>query len=200
MKRRGSFSGDRKRGNAGGRPAGGCLLLLVILVFTAGCSRSTLNYQIAESIGTVGVYEGGEPVESPQMKSEREQREIAESEDNVFQGQLNEAAAYAASYFYEDAIEVMRDLFSETFKDNGWMERAVITGITRIAKESLFSEMVSAPGHWADTRRHPDRLRRSIPAFCGAAFWTSHCKDTGNKLWEAVLFQTGILPHFLQSV
>ena len=45
------------------------------------------------------------------------------------------------NHYYEDAIEVMRDLFSETFKDNGWMERAVITGITRIAKESLFSEM-----------------------------------------------------------
>lgn len=35
----------------------------------------------------------------------------------------------------------MREMFSETFKDNEWMERAVITGITRIAKESLFSEM-----------------------------------------------------------
>ena len=32
-------------------------------------------------------------------------------------------------------------MFAESFKDNDQMARAVITGITRIAKESLFSEM-----------------------------------------------------------
>lgn len=44
-------------------------------------------------------------------------------------------------HYYEEAVSFMREMFSETFKDNEWMERAVITGITRIAKESLFSEM-----------------------------------------------------------
>ena len=44
-------------------------------------------------------------------------------------------------HYYEDAMSVMRELFSETFKENEHLDRAVITGITRIARESLFSEM-----------------------------------------------------------
>ena len=34
-------------------------------VLLGGCSRETIKYQIAESIGTVGMYENGEPVETP---------------------------------------------------------------------------------------------------------------------------------------
>ena len=49
-------------------------------------------------------------------------------------------AAYIHHY-YDEAITIMRVLFSETFKENEYLGRAVITGITRIAKESLFSEM-----------------------------------------------------------
>lgn len=49
-------------------------------------------------------------------------------------------AAYM-NHYYEAAIQVLRELFSETFKENMQLGRALITGITRIAKESLFSEM-----------------------------------------------------------
>lgn len=49
-------------------------------------------------------------------------------------------AAYM-NHYYDEAIAVMREMFSETFKENGHLGRAVITGITRIAKESLFSDM-----------------------------------------------------------
>lgn len=44
-------------------------------------------------------------------------------------------------HYYDEAISVLRELFSETFKENEYLDRAVITGITRIAKESLFSDM-----------------------------------------------------------
>ena len=36
-------------------------LLAAAAIFGTGCSRSTLNYQIAESIGTLGQYENNEP-------------------------------------------------------------------------------------------------------------------------------------------
>lgn len=49
-------------------------------------------------------------------------------------------SAYLAG-FYEEAIPLMRTLFSHTFKTNKYLDRAVITGITRIAKESLFSDL-----------------------------------------------------------
>lgn len=41
--------------------------------------------------------------------------------------------------YYEDMIELMRGLFSTALKTNPYLEKAVITGILRIAKESLFS-------------------------------------------------------------
>ena len=38
-------------------------------------------------------------------------------------------------------MEVLRPFFSSTFKDNDYLGRGLITGITRIAKESMFSDM-----------------------------------------------------------
>lgn len=41
--------------------------------------------------------------------------------------------------YYEDIIEFMRGLFGTALKTNNSLERAVITGILRVSKESLFS-------------------------------------------------------------
>ena len=41
--------------------------------------------------------------------------------------------------YYGEMIELMRGLFSSALKNNPYLNRAVITGILRIAKESLFS-------------------------------------------------------------
>jgi len=47
-------------------------------------------------------------------------------------------AAYVQGY-YEDMIAFMRGLFGSALKNNPYLHKAVITGILRIAKESLFS-------------------------------------------------------------
>ena len=47
-------------------------------------------------------------------------------------------AAYMHGY-YEEAMEFMRNLLSGAFKDNIYLEKAMITGILRVAKESIFS-------------------------------------------------------------
>ena len=41
--------------------------------------------------------------------------------------------------YYDEAIEFMRNLLSGAFKDNIYLEKAMITGILRVAKESIFS-------------------------------------------------------------
>jgi hypothetical protein len=41
--------------------------------------------------------------------------------------------------FYDKAITFIRNLFEGAFKDNSYLEKGVITGIVRIAKEGLFS-------------------------------------------------------------
>jgi hypothetical protein len=43
--------------------------------------------------------------------------------------------------YREEAVAFMRSLFNSTFKTNPWLERAVMTGITRISKESIFSDL-----------------------------------------------------------
>lgn len=48
--------------------------------------------------------------------------------------------AYVGGYWTE-IVSFMRTLFNSTFKTNPYMERAIMTGITRISKESLFSDL-----------------------------------------------------------
>jgi hypothetical protein len=47
-------------------------------------------------------------------------------------------AAYLKGY-YEEMVEFLRHIFGAAFKTNPYLNRAVVTGILRIAKESLFS-------------------------------------------------------------
>ncbi|MCM1542003.1 MAG: ATP-binding protein [Blautia sp.] len=48
--------------------------------------------------------------------------------------------AYVGGY-WEEMVAFIRSLFNATFKTNPYLECAVMTGITRISKESLFSDL-----------------------------------------------------------
>ncbi len=48
--------------------------------------------------------------------------------------------AYVNGYWKELA-DFIRSLFNSAFKTNPYLERAVMTGITRISKESIFSDL-----------------------------------------------------------
>ena len=41
--------------------------------------------------------------------------------------------------FYDEAIEFFRTFYGTTFKDNQYIEKTVLTGVSRVAKESIFS-------------------------------------------------------------
>lgn len=43
--------------------------------------------------------------------------------------------------FWDELAEFMRSLFNNTFKTNPFLARAVLTGITRISRESIFSDL-----------------------------------------------------------
>ena len=47
--------------------------------------------------------------------------------------------AYVNGY-WEQMSDFMRSLFNSTFKTNPYLERALMTGITRVSKESIFSD------------------------------------------------------------
>ena len=48
--------------------------------------------------------------------------------------------AYVHGY-WKELVSFARGLFNATFKTNPWMERAIMTGITRVSKESIFSDL-----------------------------------------------------------
>ena len=43
--------------------------------------------------------------------------------------------------FWEELVSFTRSLFNSTFKTNPYLEKAVMTGITRVSKESIFSDL-----------------------------------------------------------
>lgn len=48
--------------------------------------------------------------------------------------------AYVNGY-WDEIVSFTRSLFNSTFKTNPYLERAVMTGITRVSKESIFSDL-----------------------------------------------------------
>ena len=88
----------------------------------------------------------------------------AEMEDYIAVNSLNALSDYFARYygkkviilldeydtpmqetyvsgFWGELVEFIRTLFNATFKTNPYLERAVMTGITRVSKESIFSDL-----------------------------------------------------------
>ncbi len=51
---------------------------------------------------------------------------------------MQEAYVYG---YWKELVEFIRSLFNATFKTNPYLERAIMTGITRISKESIFSDL-----------------------------------------------------------
>ena len=48
--------------------------------------------------------------------------------------------AYVDGY-WEELVTFTRSMFNAAFKTNPWLERAIMTGITRVSKESIFSDL-----------------------------------------------------------
>ena len=48
--------------------------------------------------------------------------------------------AYVEGY-WEEMVSFIRSLFNSTFKTNPYLERGLMTGITRVSKESIFSDL-----------------------------------------------------------
>lgn len=43
--------------------------------------------------------------------------------------------------FWKELVAFTRSMFNSAFKTNPWLERAIMTGITRVSKESIFSDL-----------------------------------------------------------
>ena len=47
-------------------------------------------------------------------------------------------SAYVEGY-YDEAVKFFKDFYGKTIKDNKYLEKTIITGVSRIANESIFS-------------------------------------------------------------
>lgn len=45
--------------------------------------------------------------------------------------------------YWEELVAVTRSMFNSTFKTNPYLERAIMTGITRVSKESIFRILIT---------------------------------------------------------
>ena len=43
--------------------------------------------------------------------------------------------------YWDDIVDLFRNMFNDTLKTNPYLHRAVLTGITRVSKESIFSDL-----------------------------------------------------------
>lgn len=43
--------------------------------------------------------------------------------------------------YWDELVALTRSLFNSTFKTNPYLERGIMTGITRVSKESIFSDL-----------------------------------------------------------
>ena len=63
--------------------------------------------------------------------------------------------AYENGY-WDELTAFVRSLFNATFKDNRYLERAIMTGITRVSKESIFSDLNNLEVVTATSRKYAD--------------------------------------------
>lgn len=130
------------------------LAAVIAMASLSGCSRSTLNYQVAECIGTLGEHENNEPVETPKMRAQREEQEQADALEEEKIKKLEEADLLAKQYFYEEAIELIEK--DENFAEDERAAEAIAS--YQEAKDSLY-EYSGEIGHLCFTNLVVDTAR-----------------------------------------
>lgn len=78
---------------------------------------------------------------------------------------LQEAWVYG---YWKEMIEFIRGLFNSTFKTNPHLERAVMTGITRVSKESIFSDLNNLEAVTTTSEKYEDSF-----GFTEEEVWTA---------------------------
>lgn len=97
----------------------------LLLTGLSGCSREELNRQLAESLGTLGLYENNEPVESPKMKAERELREKEEARESERDAILERAREKADIYDYSAALDTLDEIDEDYQEDEAVVEAKI---------------------------------------------------------------------------
>lgn len=92
-------------------------VVAVCMLLVSGCGKAKLNDQIAEAIGTTGMYENNEPVETPKMKAHKQLQKIEEEKEKALLATIGDAQEYIDIMDYEKAMETLNSIPEENEKD-----------------------------------------------------------------------------------
>ena len=97
--------------------------------------------------------------------------------------------AYVNGY-WKELVAFTRSLFNSTFKSNQYLERAVMTGITRVSKESVFSDLNNLKVVTTTSRQYEDSFGFMEPEVYEALeeFGLSDKKEQVKKWYDGFTF------------
>ena len=90
--------------------------------------------------------------------------------------------AYLDGY-WDEFVSFTRSLFNSTFKSNKWLERGIMTGITRVSKESVFSDLNNLEVVTTTSDKYADIFGFTEPEVFGAMDEMGLTDKEGVKWW-----------------
>ena len=97
--------------------------------------------------------------------------------------------AYVKGY-WDELVDFTRSLFNSTFKTNPYLERAIMTGITRVSKESIFSDLNNPAVVTTTTNRYTDAFGFTEPEVFAALdeYGYGDRKDEIKRWYDGFIF------------
>ena len=97
--------------------------------------------------------------------------------------------AYVKGY-WDELVDFTRSLFNSTFKTNPYLERAIMTGITRVSKESIFSDLNNPAVVTTTANRYTDAFGFTEPEVFAALdeYGYGDRKDEIKRWYDGFIF------------
>lgn len=138
------------------------LYLIVLILILTGCTRKEINRQVAESIGTLGMYEDDEPVESPKMKADKLIKERKEAIEQEVAVHVENARKLAEQYDYFGALDELA-LVGEDYQGEEVIDARI--EYTRLSK--LLDYHAGSIGHFSVGNLAVDKARAFNDPYMG---------------------------------
>lgn len=100
---------------------------------------------------------------------------------------MQEAYVYG---YWEEMVTFIRSMFNSTFKTNPYLERAIMTGITRVSKESIFSDLNNLRVITTTSDKYTDCFGFTEPEVFAALdeYGLSECKQQVKEWYDGFTF------------
>lgn len=112
------------------------MILLLLILGLTGCTKKEINRQVAESLGTLGMYENDEPVETPKMKADKQMKESKDAIELEVTTHLENAENLAVHYDYYGALEELAQINVDYQDDKRVVDKKI--NYTKLADSLMY--------------------------------------------------------------